>query len=125
MDDATAARVVLVVDDDYDCADTIAMLLERLGAIVHVAYSGESALEMLPQILPDLVLLDIGMPGMDGCEAARRIRAMTLPRPPMLVALTGWGRAEDRKRTADAGFDAHLVKPPAMDDLARLIASGG
>ena len=122
MSGAVQSRVFLVVDDDQDCADTIAMLLTRLGATVHVAYSGAAAIEMVPVVSPDIVLLDIGMPGMDGCETARRIADLDPMRRPRLVALTGWGRPEDRQRTSDAGFDRHLVKPPSIDDLSALLS---
>jgi signal transduction histidine kinase len=104
-------RRVLVIDDNQDAADSTAMLLGVLGAQPHVAYDGESGLAALKTWRPDLVLLDLGMPGMDGFEVARRIRAdaetATLP----VVALTGWGQEQDRRRTQAAGFDRHLVKP--------------
>ena len=104
-------RRVLVIDDNQDAADSTAMLLGVLGAQPHVAYDGESGLAALKTWRPDLVLLDLGMPGMDGFEVARRIRAdaetATLP----VIALTGWGQQQDRQRTHDAGFDRHLVKP--------------
>ncbi len=110
---------ILVVDDNRDAANSLAMLLKTLGHHVTVAHSGESALEKVRETPPDVVFLDIGMPGMDGYEVARRLRADTKYDRVCLAALTGWGQAEDRQRTADAGFDHHIVKPP---DLRRLMS---
>jgi signal transduction histidine kinase/CheY-like chemotaxis protein len=104
-------RRVLVIDDNQDAADSTAMLLGVLGAQPHVAYDGESGLAALKTWRPDLVLLDLGMPGMDGFEVARRIRADAETAALPVVALTGWGQQQDRQRTHDAGFDRHLVKP--------------
>ena len=102
---------VLVIDDNQDAADSTAMLLGVLGAQPHVAYDGECGLAALKTWRPDLVLLDLGMPGMDGFEVARRIRADADTANLPVIALTGWGQQQDRQRTLAAGFDRHLVKP--------------
>ena len=88
---------------------------------VSVAFDGLQALEALDTFKPDIALLDIGMPGMDGYELARRIRATPRGRNLVLVALTGWGQADDKKRAADAGFDEHLTKPVDPDQLTRVL----
>ena len=108
---ALAARRILVVDDNRDAADTLAMLLASHGAEVDVAYGGQDALGALDRFLPDTVLLDLGMPGMDGFAVARRVRADPRHAGLRLLALTGWGQAADRARTREAGFDHHLTKP--------------
>lgn len=119
---ATSLPRVLVVDDDQDCADSLAELLQCLGAETRVVYGGAQALDELAGFQPRLVLLDIGMPGMDGFEAARRIRERPEGRDAFLVALTGWGRAGDRQRGRDAGFDLHMVKPGEIEALKKLLA---
>jgi PAS domain S-box-containing protein len=118
-----AARRVLVVDDNRDAAQSLAMLLRLLGADVHVAYSGAEALAVLPTFKPAAVLLDIGMPGMDGHEVARRIRSQPAFRGVKLIALTGWGQVEDRNRSKSAGFDHHLIKPADVRALQGLLTS--
>jgi CheY-like chemotaxis protein len=115
-----AARV-LVVDDNHDAADSLGSLLQFLGAEVEVAHDGPGALVAFDTHRPAVVLLDIGMPGMDGHEVARRIRAAG--HDTMLVALTGWGQKQDRERSREAGFDHHLVKPVDVDALQALLAS--
>jgi signal transduction histidine kinase/CheY-like chemotaxis protein len=119
-----AERRILVVDDNRDAADTLAMLLETLGADVEVAYGGSMALDMLPRFAPDTVLLDIGMPEIDGYEVARRIRLEPRYERVMLVALTGWGQDQDYRLSQTAGFDHHLVKPPDIDELRTALARG-
>ena len=114
---------VLVVDDNRDAADSLGQLLELMGAQVHVVYSGESALAALPTERPAIVFLDIGMPQMDGYEVARRMRQHDGARSIRLVALTGWGQEKDRRRSAAAGFDHHLTKPPDAAQLRELLAS--
>jgi signal transduction histidine kinase/ActR/RegA family two-component response regulator len=114
------ARRVLVVDDNRDAADTLAALLRTLGATVAVAYSGRAALEAVATFAPDTVLLDIGMPDMDGYETSRRIRAQHA-NDMLLVALTGWGQDEDLRQSSAAGFDYHLVKPPDIDRLREIL----
>lgn len=113
---AEAAGVVLIVDDIPDNLAVLHDALDESGYTVLVATDGASAIARAAQALPDIVLLDALMPGMDGFEVARRIRAdPALARLPV-VALTGWGQQQDRQRTQEAGFDRHLVKP--ADPLA-------
>lgn len=117
---ALAGRRILVVDDHRDAADSLALLLRLLGAEAHVARDGPSALAAARAVRPAVVLLDLGMPGMDGYEVARRLRREPGWRDVVLVALTGWGQEEDRRRSREAGFDHHLVKPvdpPALEAL--------
>jgi CheY-like chemotaxis protein len=116
-----ASQRVLVVDDNRDAAESLGMLLEMEHCKVSVAFDGLQALEALETFKPDIALLDIGMPGMDGYELARRIRATPRGRKLVLVALTGWSQADDKKRAADAGFDEHLTKPVDPDVLNRLL----
>lgn len=118
---------VLVVDDHRDTADAEAELLKMLGYVVTVALDGSSALEAAKRFRPDVVLLDVGMPDMDGHEVARRIRACSAV-PMTLVAVTGWTSDEDRARSAAAGIDLHLAKPTEMSVLQNVlgkIQSGG
>jgi signal transduction histidine kinase len=112
---------VLIVDDNRDAADTTGLLLGTLGIEVRIAYDGAQALETIGEWTPSLVLLDLGMPGMDGHEVARRIRARFGRRTPVLAALTGWGQDQDRARTRAAGFDHHLVKPVGAAELKALL----
>ena len=121
---SSARRRVLIVDDNRDAAESLGMLLEMDNCSVSLAYDGMQALEALDTFKPDLALLDIGMPGMDGYELARRIRATPMGGKVLLVALTGWGQADDKRRATDAGFDEHLTKPVDPEMLARLIAIG-
>jgi signal transduction histidine kinase len=114
-------RRILIVDDSRDGGESLAMLLRVLGAEVALAHSGRVALERVDSFKPDVVLLDIGMPGMDGYEVARRIRANPDNRGMSLIALTGWGQDEDRKRSVAAGFNHHLVKPADIDQLRQLL----
>ena len=116
-------RRILVVDDNRDAADSLGMLLQVLGADVRIARDGAEALQAFTAYDPAVVLLDIGMPGMDGYEVARRIRNDFPDRRAALVALTGWGQEEDRRRARDAGFDHHLIKPADVETLQVLLAS--
>ena len=118
---AAASQRVLIVDDNRDAAESLGMLLEMEKCTVSVAYDGLQALEVLDAFKPDIALLDIGMPGMDGYELARRIRATRWGRNLVLIALTGWGQADDKKRATDAGFDEHLTKPVDPDLLSRVL----
>ena len=120
---APATLRVLVVDDNRDAAESLAVLLKLLGVEVQVVSSGRDALEAVSTYKPAVVLLDIGMPGMDGYEVARRIRAQPEFRDITLIALTGWGQNEDRHRTRSAGFDYHLVKPADINALQSLLMS--
>jgi PAS domain S-box-containing protein len=114
---------VLVVDDNHDAAESLGLLLRLLGAEVMVVHDGPSALEAMTAFAPAVVLLDLGMPGMDGLEVARRMRADPRMRNVTLVALTGWGQREDRRRTGEAGFDYHLVKPADMGTLEAILCA--
>jgi PAS domain S-box-containing protein len=115
-------RRILVVDDNLDSAESLATLLQFSGHEVRVAHDGPGALAAAKQFLPDVVLLDIGMPGMSGYQVARRLREEPALRHMTLVAQTGWGQEEDRRRAKDAGFDHHLVKPVVLRELHELIA---
>ena len=115
-------RRILVVDDNRDAADGLGMLLEGHGALVEVAYDGRSALDRMAGFQPELVLLDIGMPGMDGYEVARRMRERPEGGAISLIAVTGWGQEQDVARSKDAGFDAHLTKPAPIAAILRAVA---
>src|SRR6202035_1696475 len=104
---------VLIVDDNVDAAESLAMLLRLWGHEVAVAHDGPGALRAAETQPPEVALLDIGLPGMDGYELARRLRPQPGLERTVLVALTGWGQEEDRRRSQEAGFDHHLVKPVA------------
>ena len=119
----TIRRRVLVVDDNVDAAEALSRLLQLQDHEVYVAHDGEAALEMAGATRPEVVFLDLGMPKMSGLEVARRLRAGGETRPPVLVATTGFGQAEDRRRTAEAGFDHHLVKPIDAHVLHSLLGS--
>lgn len=108
---SAAGRRILVVDDNQDSAMSLAMLLEIGGHEVRTAHDGLEALDVAETFLPDLVLMDLGMPKLNGYDAASRIREQGWGRSMILVAVTGWGQDEDRRRTTEAGFDGHLVKP--------------
>ena len=117
------AHRILIVDDNRDAAASLAMLLQLSGAQTETAYDGLAAIEAAARFGPDVILLDIGLPGLDGYEVAQRIRAEPWGGTVMLIALTGWGQAEDRERSKSAGFDVHLVKPVDHLALVKLIAS--
>jgi PAS domain S-box-containing protein len=119
------ARRVLVVDDNEDSAASLGMLLKYLGTDVQIANDGATALSMVKAYRPDIVLLDIGMPGMDGFEVAQAIRKCPEYDQILLIALTGWGQSEDRLRTRAAGFDHHLVKPADIGALQSLLIAAG
>jgi signal transduction histidine kinase/ActR/RegA family two-component response regulator len=113
---------VLVVDDNSDAAEMLAALLGSLGATVATATSGAQAIRVAGQFAPEVVVLDIGMPGMDGYEVARRLRSSPQHATTRIIALTGWGQDEDVRRAREAGIDHHMVKPPDLDTLRDLIA---
>jgi CheY-like chemotaxis protein len=115
---------ILVVDDNRDSATSLAMLLKISGHDVSLAHDGEAALEAAASSLPDVMLLDIGLPKLSGYEAARRIRAQPWGQKMLLIAATGWGQEEDRLKSKEAGFDFHLVKPINLADLNALLANG-
>lgn len=114
-------RKILVVDDNMDAADSLSEALQLLGHAVQVAYDGPSALRVAQAFRPDLALLDIGLPAMDGYELGQQLRVSLSDTPLKLVALTGYGQDTDRRRTTDAGFDRHLVKPVDFDRLQAVI----
>ncbi len=113
---------LLVVDDNQDAANSLALLLSLQGHEVRVAHDGRAALELLNGYRPEVIFLDIGMPGMDGYEVARRVRRQRGLEAVRLAALTGWGQQEDRRRSAEAGFDHHLVKPVDPNALEEVLS---
>jgi PAS domain S-box-containing protein len=118
---ATARRRILVVDDNRDATETLAKVLELSGHEVYTAHDGIEAVAEARRLQPDVVLLDIGLPKLNGYDAARRIREQDGEGGVLLVALTGWGQPEDRRQAQEAGFDAHMVKPVNHADLAKLL----
>jgi CheY-like chemotaxis protein len=114
---------VLVVDDNVDAAVSTAMMLQIMGSETRTAHDGLEALEVAAEFRPDLILLDIGMPELNGYEAARRIREQPWGRVIALAAVTGWGQEDDRRRSQEAGFDYHLVKPIELAALQKLLAA--
>ena len=121
MKDAATRHRVLVVDDNVDAAVSLGMLLKLAGQDVRVAYDGPTALRQAIDFRPELILLDIGMPVMDGYEVCRRLRRQSGLDQATVVALTGWGQDEDRRRSHEAGFDHHMVKPVEPGALERLL----
>ncbi|MBV9125149.1 MAG: response regulator, partial [Planctomycetes bacterium] len=119
---AAVTRQVLVVDDNVDSAESLAILLRAHGHQVRLAHNGPEGLQVALAHSPEVVVLDIGLPGMNGYEIARRLRQQGLSGKPLLVALTGYGQEEDRRRSGEAGFDHHLTKPVDPDTLLGLIA---
>ena len=119
---AHKGRRILIADDNRDAADTLSMILAMEGHDVRVAYLGEQAVALAQEFRPDTALLDIGMPDMDGCEVARQLRREPWAGTLHLIALSGRGQEQDRRRAEQAGFDHHLVKPPDFDQLIARIA---
>lgn len=115
-------RRVLVVDDNLDAAEMLGALLRHAGHEVRVAGDGAAALDIAAEFGPDVALLDIGLPGMNGYEVARALRREPALQPMVLIALTGWGQAEDKRRAHEAGFDGHLTKPADPDEVMRVVA---
>ena len=122
-DHAQSRRRILVVDDNLDSAESMAMMLKLSGHDVATAHDGLEAVKLAGEFQPDVALLDLGMPKLDGYEAARSIRQQPWGQRMMLVALTGWGQAEDKQRSREAGFDVHLVKPVDFDALEKLVTT--
>jgi signal transduction histidine kinase len=118
-------RRVLLVDDSVDAASAMSLLLETLGHEVRVAHDGFAALEAVGEFAPEVVILDIGLPGMDGFQIARALRERADTAGALLIALTGYGQASDRQHSHEAGFDRHFVKPVSFDDIERVIAQAG
>jgi CheY-like chemotaxis protein len=119
-----ATRNVLIADDNRDAAESLAVLLRMDGHEVTVAYDGPQALALLTQVQPEVALLDIGMPGLNGYEVARRVRHGPLGRSITLIAVTGWGQDRDKAQAHQAGFDHHFTKPVDPERLSRLLRSG-
>jgi len=113
---------VLIVDDKHDAASSLAMLVQKLGNEVFVAHDGLKAVELAGKLRPDVVLMDIGMPQLNGYEAARQMREQPWAHRLVLIALTGWGQEEDKQRAQEAGFDHHLIKPLDIASLKMLLA---
>ena len=122
-DKSVSKRRILVVDDNKDSGDTLGILLRTKGHDVRMARDGLQAVEVAGEFLPEIILMDVGMPKMNGYDATRRIRQMPWAGDSFIVALTGWGQAEDVQRSLDAGCSAHLVKPVDFAALERLLAS--
>jgi two-component system, chemotaxis family, CheB/CheR fusion protein len=118
----TAGRRILVVDDNRDSATTLALLLKMTGNEVETAHDGLEAVHAAATVRPEVVLLDIGLPKMNGYEACRKIREQAQGRGIVMIALTGWGQDEDRRKSREAGFDGHLVKPVVHAELMKLLA---
>jgi CheY-like chemotaxis protein len=113
---------ILIADDNRDSANSMARLFRWCGNDVEIAYDGEEALQLAESRRPEVLLLDIGMPRLDGYQLAERIRGESWGRSMVLIAATGWGQEEDRRRSLESGFDAHLVKPVDPESLFALIA---
>jgi signal transduction histidine kinase len=118
-----ATLKILVIEDNDDIAMTMSGWLESMGHRVWTAPSGERGVELIVEHRPALVLCDLGLPEMDGLEVCKRVRTLKIETQPVMVALTGWGRDDDRRRTKEAGFDGHLVKPVAAEKLRQLLRS--
>jgi CheY-like chemotaxis protein len=118
---APAGRRVLVVDDNQDAADTLALLLELMGHTTRTAHDGLAALDAAAAFEPEVVLLDIGLPKMNGYDVCREMRKQPWGQRAYVVALTGWGQAEDQRKASEAGFDRHLVKPVEEAVLQKLL----
>jgi PAS domain S-box-containing protein len=114
---------VLIADDNLDAADMLATFVGLKGATAHIAHDGAEAVRLGAEVRPDLILLDIGMPGMDGYDACRQLRANPQSAGAYIVALTGWGQDQDKKRARDSGFDAHLTKPADLNAVEKMLAT--
>lgn len=112
---------IVVIEDNEDASDTLAMWLEDQGHSVSVARTGPDGLVMVQEVRPDVVLCDVGLPGMDGIEICKQVKATTSTTHPIMIALTGWGMESDRRRTGNAGFDHHIVKPFMPDKLRSIL----
>ena len=121
--DRQLQRRVLIVDDNRDSADSLAMLMEITGNKTYLAHDGIEAVEAIEKYRPEVVLLDIGLPGLDGHEVCRRIREQQWGKNIIVIALTGWGQEDDRRKSEEAGFNGHLVKPVDYDKLLELLSS--
>ena len=117
----TAPTRVLIADDDLAAAETLAAFVTSKGSTVYLAHDGAMALRMGADLQPDVILLDISMPGMNGYETCRQLRANPRSAGAFIVALTGWGQDQDKQHAMKSGFDAHLTKPADLDVLATLL----
>jgi DNA-binding response OmpR family regulator len=122
---ATEKRRILVVDDSPDSADSLAAVLALTGHEAHTAHDGEHAISQAEKLRPQVILLDIGLPRLNGYETCRWIREQEWGKGMVIIALTGWGQDEDRRLSTQAGFDGHLVKPVDHAALNRLLAAHG
>lgn len=125
MDATAKPRRVLIVDDNTDAADSLCALLQLSGHIAKPVYRGHDALSEVLKFQPDVVLLDIGLPDLDGYEVARRARALYGKTCPYLVALSGWGQADDKELAREAGIEQHLTKPVDAETLAQVLENLG
>src|SRR5215216_6734221 len=116
-------RCILIVDDNRDSAESLAMLFEITGNKTYMAYDGVEAVEAIEKYRPEVVLLDIGLPKLDGHEVCRRVRKQPWGKNIIMIAITGWGQEDDRRKSEEAGFDGHLVKPVDYDKLLELLSS--
>ena len=123
VQESPAGRRILIVDDNQDSADSLAMLLEITGNKTYMAHDGVEALEAIEKYRPEVVLLDIGLPRLDGHEVCRRVREQPWGKNIVIIALTGWGQEDDRRKSEAAGFNGHLVKPVDYDKLLELLSS--
>lgn len=114
---------ILIAEDNRDSADSLKALLEALGHEAHISCDGESAVRSAAELRPDVIVMDIGLPGFNGYEAARQIRAIKPALAALIVALTGWGQHSDRMKSAEAGIDHHLVKPLDLAALKQILDS--
>jgi CheY-like chemotaxis protein len=114
---------VLVVDDNMDAAKTLGMVLDLVGHKTRIAHDGTTALQLAAEFEPQVVLLDIGLPEMDGYAVARELRKQRAMANVLLVALTGYGQEDDRRRSQEAGFDIHMIKPVEPEALCELLAT--
>lgn len=117
-----SSRRILVVDDNYDGAESLAMMLRLLGNEILTAHDGIQAVEQAERFRPDVILMDVGMPRLNGLDATRQIRRQPWGRDMTIVALTGWGQENDREKSIEAGCDGHLVKPVNCSDLEELLS---
>jgi CheY-like chemotaxis protein len=125
IDHEIATRNILVVDDNKSAADVLGMLIMTLGHEVETVYDGQTAIDVASKSQPDVIFMDIGMPIMDGNETAAHIRQQQWSKNLTLVALTGWGGEEDKRRSKEAGFDHHVVKPVDVEILKDILANCG
>ena len=116
-------RRIVIVDDNRDSADSLATLLQITGNQTYLAHDGIEAIEVIEKHRPEVVLLDIGLPKLNGHEVCRRVRKQPWGKDIVMIALTGWGQDEDRRKSEEAGFNGHLVKPVDYDKLLKLLSS--